>query len=1115
MPPKKPQVHFPLHHHDSQIVFNQHDNAPTCEEEADLFASTTSPHVRVPGFSPGFNMAHTATHAKSTVTFSPYRYFPQGETSRQPEELFAGTCQICFPTDIKSDRNTRSDLMQEDEYKTPTIEKEMALFLPEVKDQFPLKEINFNGTNAALATRQTISVTSNRPFTEDLGRNEDDYLFESEGRPVVKLYPATRSGCMPEPVIAEVTAEAASQSDEAAPQTATEIKFNPNASVFEPQGQGSIPNLVTNAPTASKINFSPIASVFEPHVQPLTLGLNSNAPTSGSQRSTFSLDADAGIFEPHPKNHNLNSRVDAPDFVPDPNAPKLSTGQLIAALIAGTECFVTANSTVGGYSVGDGEFVGVQGSDDTTFAQDNITTQTFDAVIQQQLEESQWIIESKAHQGTIPAQLLAPEFLEHRRQQVLSSYQPKDSQEPHHFSFLGSAVYTKTATSPATSLAIIIGTPKLKLTSDANSIFLRREALLLNAAPYVDPVVFSGDPQLLSQLQGSELENAVIGSVHKAYGQGAWQKDYHGMDEDVPEFDPLDKDYYDEDDHYFNPSMRLDYITQHRVQELADNIVDEANHKKQQREAFTRTKSNLSEVMSHDYPEKVPVGKEGSPALENETKEVDETSKPASDLSTLERGPDVPMNEDVESTHPSKENDNKSSDIDELDKDNAGTASKASDVQTSLVFTSTSHLGASKDQTSSNEEVAADDEVVSNDELHAALDAAIKQRSPPSADEEISESESEPIHPGDAVSPLKSATLRTQSVDERDPSLEISPLKSRKTSGTSSQSGDIDEDTDADHSTSSSDTSVDDAEEVKAVEGFEKGKVEEPEAQGATQPSEHFGASNDELPIMKIDSKRIPFNLPLRPKPKSSKPGKLMTIGPFDFKDLNFPPFNTADIVKSFNHTLDVQKLVRSPECGSLRTTSQRPWDVYGNDRAIAIRRKPPVLEENSDGDDSFHPNDHTPHQLSPIKEESPNKAFFEDGAARIEEPAEEDTVPAQKYSPVETASPVTPTRRQIKRRTTMGNLGSIAKEQEETSFGQVESPYKRPSAPTPTRMLNGAVFPHIESDSVDTDSLVVEPPSYFDVFGTDPPLGSPKGKERVFEPCSPLCWSILTGHYC
>ncbi|KAI1624449.1 hypothetical protein EDD37DRAFT_411892 [Exophiala viscosa] len=114
----------------------------------------------------------------------------------------------------------------------------------------------------------------------------------------------------------------------------------------------------------------------------------------------------------------------------------------------------------------------------------------------------------------------------------------------HHVDFFGRVVYTKSATKPATTIAILKASGKwLSMGTEYKS---RNHFLVTSASRYLDPVVYYGKPEVLDELHGTALENACVGQCDKFYSRyGFWQEDYYDPDEDEPYLDTLYPEDYE------------------------------------------------------------------------------------------------------------------------------------------------------------------------------------------------------------------------------------------------------------------------------------------------------------------------------------------------------------------------------------------------------------------------------------------------------------------------------------------------------------------------------------------------------------------------------------------
>ncbi|KAK5258121.1 hypothetical protein LTR20_005661 [Exophiala xenobiotica] len=135
----------------------------------------------------------------------------------------------------------------------------------------------------------------------------------------------------------------------------------------------------------------------------------------------------------------------------------------------------------------------------------------------------------------------------------------------HHINFFGQLVYTKSATSPAATIAVLKSSTKWF--GVVNTSRLRISVLVAFASRLLDPIVYYGKPEVLDQLRGTALEEACIGQCDKFYSNnGWWQEDEYTEEEYIPRIDTLDPGHYQEDQVVINgctpgfPS-RVDIIT--------------------------------------------------------------------------------------------------------------------------------------------------------------------------------------------------------------------------------------------------------------------------------------------------------------------------------------------------------------------------------------------------------------------------------------------------------------------------------------------------------------------------------------------------------------------------
>ena len=96
--------------------------------------------------------------------------------------------------------------------------------------------------------------------------------------------------------------------------------------------------------------------------------------------------------------------------------------------------------------------------------------------------------------------------------------------KPHHINWCGKAVFDRTATSLAVSLCVIVAPPKKEYFDI--EINLCTTVLLHNAFHLSDPILFTGNFNVLNSCSGTKLQNAVIDSCHKFYNErGCWSCD--------------------------------------------------------------------------------------------------------------------------------------------------------------------------------------------------------------------------------------------------------------------------------------------------------------------------------------------------------------------------------------------------------------------------------------------------------------------------------------------------------------------------------------------------------------------------------------------------------------
>ncbi|MCJ1468173.1 hypothetical protein MMC07_006801 [Pseudocyphellaria aurata] len=112
--------------------------------------------------------------------------------------------------------------------------------------------------------------------------------------------------------------------------------------------------------------------------------------------------------------------------------------------------------------------------------------------------------------------------------------------EFHHVNFLGDSVYEKSYTPPEVSLWLAFTSHQY-----ISNPFSRKAVITSQATKWIDPFYYFG-PNNLLESSGTELRNAVVGYVSKAYG---WQGTWSGDDLDEDEERPMLADWDDENYH--------------------------------------------------------------------------------------------------------------------------------------------------------------------------------------------------------------------------------------------------------------------------------------------------------------------------------------------------------------------------------------------------------------------------------------------------------------------------------------------------------------------------------------------------------------------------------------
>ncbi|KAK5560819.1 hypothetical protein LTR46_001127 [Exophiala xenobiotica] len=198
----------------------------------------------------------------------------------------------------------------------------------------------------------------------------------------------------------------------------------------------------------------------------------------------------------------------------------------------------------------------------------------------------------------------------------------------HHINFFGQLVYTKSATSPAATIAVLKSSTKWF--GVVNTSRLRISVLVAFASRLLDPIVYYGKPEVLDQLRGTALEEACIGQCDKFYSNnGWWQEDEYTEEEYIPRIDTLNHAHYNEGEVVINgctpgfPS-RVDIITAGTREQVA---IDKACRAAvQARIARGPVKSKLANCCisydsADDYPDAVvdlrTYSTQGPPGLSN------------------------------------------------------------------------------------------------------------------------------------------------------------------------------------------------------------------------------------------------------------------------------------------------------------------------------------------------------------------------------------------------------------------------------------------------------------------------------------------------------------------
>ncbi|KAK6373486.1 hypothetical protein LTS17_008506 [Exophiala oligosperma] len=167
----------------------------------------------------------------------------------------------------------------------------------------------------------------------------------------------------------------------------------------------------------------------------------------------------------------------------------------------------------------------------------------------------------------------------------------------HHVNFFGEVVYTKSATNPATTIAVLKTSSKWIAKHDPFK--SQNHFVVTKASRLLDPVMYYGNPDLLNSLRGTALETACIGQCVNFYaGVGLWLEDDYDESEHEPHIDRLDPKTYPDGQTIINgctpgfPS-RTDILSAGTEEQLAMDKARQAAMKS--RIARGPVKSRLSE----------------------------------------------------------------------------------------------------------------------------------------------------------------------------------------------------------------------------------------------------------------------------------------------------------------------------------------------------------------------------------------------------------------------------------------------------------------------------------------------------------------------------------------
>ncbi|EXJ74943.1 uncharacterized protein A1O5_01639 [Cladophialophora psammophila CBS 110553] len=150
----------------------------------------------------------------------------------------------------------------------------------------------------------------------------------------------------------------------------------------------------------------------------------------------------------------------------------------------------------------------------------------------------------------------------------------------HHFNYLGRPVLGKSATAPATTIAILKSPKHLNVTTPNG---LWKSTIMECATRLLDPVRYFGKTEILETLRGTDLENACIGQCVKTYSEHGWWV----YDEYDDEEYPVELDFLQPS---FGPGIMFNGVTKglaHRI-----DIITAATQEKEKADAACKAAFN-------------------------------------------------------------------------------------------------------------------------------------------------------------------------------------------------------------------------------------------------------------------------------------------------------------------------------------------------------------------------------------------------------------------------------------------------------------------------------------------------------------------------------------------